>query len=266
MAVADLLTSRLESFRIKIGGRWATVRVEPEMMNALHEIARALNVSLHELCTEIEIDRIEGSLSSMLRVFVVSHYRHRRFGGPSLPLLSRARHSTAINRSGVDRMRRRHIAVGTRGVAPELVSLHKWWGDRRRGSGKIPLHSEIDPKVFKTLGLEGSVHVIDTSSPDPSNYQVRLWARRVALAGDCNRAGERLGEIAAKPYRSAVVEDYFSAVTMGTPQLYEVDASVGDHRRVYQRLIVPFSGGSGKPDSLLVAVCYQPDRFLSELS
>lgn len=262
MAVADMGTSRLETFSVKIGGRWTTIRLEPEMMTALEEIARDLNVSLHELCTEIEIDRIEGSFTSMLRVFVISYYRRRMIGGPSVRSLSRVRRPAVINRSGIDRMRRRHLAIGTRGVAPELISLHKWWEDRRRGAGKIPLHSEIDPKVFKAFGLEGSVHVIDTSSPDPSNFQVRLWARRVTLAGDCNRAGERLGEIAAAPYRSAVVEDYFSAVMMGTPQLYEVDASVGDRRRVYQRLIVPFSGGSGKPDSLLVAVCYQPDGFL----
>src|SRR5271155_5251859 len=166
MAVAEFLTSRLETFSGKIGGRWTTIRLEPEMMDALQEIARDLNVSLHELCTEIEIDRIDGSFTSMLRVFVVTYYRRRLIGGAPFHFNSRARHSVVTNRSGVDRMRRRHLAVGTRGVAPELISLHKWWEGRRRGSGEIPPHSEIDPKVFKAIGLEGLVHVIDTSSAD----------------------------------------------------------------------------------------------------
>jgi predicted DNA-binding ribbon-helix-helix protein len=265
MAVVEPGASRLQTYSIKVGGRWTTIRLEHEMMEALRDVARSLNVTVDQLCTEIAVDRFEGSFTSALRVFIVTHYR-RRLAGETFRRVGRETAATIRgDRRPLDFMRRRFLPIGTRGVASELVSLHHWWSDLRVRSSRVPEHAAIEPSVFRRLGLEGLVHVVDSSAMDPMNYQIRIFGQRVRLAGERDLSGLRVGDVPGSSYRSAVAEDYLSAVTTGTPRLHEVDASVGGHRRVYQRLVVPFSGCGGMPDSLLVAVSYQSSGLVGQL-
>jgi len=248
--------SRLETFSIKLGSRWTTIRLEREMMDALHEIARSHGISLNELCTEIALDRSEGSLISALRVFIVSYFRGLVLGSGDhgedrrLPVGRQSR-------GAPDWVRRCQISIGAKDAAPELVALYRWWEDKRAVDQQTPTHGDIDPRVIGGLGLGGLVHVVDASADDPMNFRFRLWARRVLLNGAQNLAGQRLAEVPGRAYREAAAEDYFAARTTGTPRLQKIDALVSDSRRAYQRLIMPFRGTDGRPDRLLIAVHYE---------
>ena len=245
--------TRLETYAVKIGSRWTTIRLEHEIMVALGDIARDFGLTVNELCTEIAIDRPEGSFTSALRVYIVSHYRRLLAGrggpGPA------ARERASPHRT--DGVRRRSLEVGERTASSELVSLYTWWKEQRT-PGHLPSQDAINPDLFRRLGLSGLVHVVEVNAADPVNYRFRVFGRRVAEIGARDFAGCRIADHPGRHYRDAVAEDYFAAVTTGAPLLQEVDASVGTSRRLYHRLILPFSNdGSPKPDRLLVAVRYQ---------
>ena len=58
-----------------ISGRRTSVRLEPVMWEAVHDIAARQGRSIGELLTEIERDRPARNLTSAIRVYVVEYYR-----------------------------------------------------------------------------------------------------------------------------------------------------------------------------------------------
>ena len=249
--------SRLETFSVKLGGRWTTIRLERELMGALRDIAADMGIGVHELCTEIAVDRPEGSFTSALRVFIVEHYRRFTGAGPT-----RAPHPAMARRAIWARrdqywVKRRTIAVGAHETAAELIGLYGWWKERIPAHGRVPAHENINPDLLRRLGLAGLVHTVDASLADPMNYRFRVFGRKVAQVGAHDFAGWRISELPGREYQVAAAEDYYTTVTTGVPRLQQIEASVGGARRVYQRLIVPFSRYGGKPDCLLVAVAYR---------
>jgi predicted DNA-binding ribbon-helix-helix protein len=262
-AFPGMFGSRLETFSIKLGSRWTTIRLEREMMDALHEIARSHGISLNELCTEIALDRSEGSLISALRVFIVNYFRGLVLCNGDLGDGRRLVVPGPQPRGARDWVRRRQIPLAAKNAASELVALYQWWENKRAVDKQIPTHDDIDPRIIGGLGLGGLVHVVDASADDPMNFRFRLWARRVLLNGAQNLAGQRLAEVPGREYREAAAEDYSAARTTGTPRLQKIDASVSNSRRAYQRLIVPFRGTDGRPDRLLIAVHYEAPDLVS---
>jgi len=262
---ADIGNSRLMTFSIKVGGRWTTVRLERELMLALEDLARGMGLGIHELCTEIALDRPEGSFTSALRVFLVNHYRRvaAANGFRSGPRRVEATASWAGSESSV---RRRVIGVGAGDASSELVSLYRWWEEQRpAGDGRVPAHHHLNPDVLRKLRLGGLVHTVDANFADPMSYRFRVFGRTVATVGGRDFAGLRIAEVPGRAYRLAAAEEYYTVVTTGAPRLHEIDASVGNSRRVYQRLILPFSGTGRGPDTLLVAVTYKAPGLGGEL-
>jgi predicted DNA-binding ribbon-helix-helix protein len=253
---ADGFTSTLDTFSIRIGGRWTTIRLEPELMNALRDIADAIGISVHELCTEIAVDCFDGSFTSTLRVFILEYFR----GLVPERLTSRGMADTMPRGLSLfprrDWMRRSPIAEGAKDAVPQLVGFYQWWRQNRPAANRVP--AQIDPRVIRELGLGGLVHIVEVGAADPMNFRYRVWGRRVRMTGVRSLSGHLLSALPGPEYRNAAAEDYFSAATSGCPRLQLIDASVHGSRRVYQRLILPFSGSDGKPDRLLIAVGYQP--------
>jgi len=60
---------------IVVGGRRTSVRLEPTMWEALREISRRREMSLHALVTEIDRERTASSLTAAIRVYIVDFYR-----------------------------------------------------------------------------------------------------------------------------------------------------------------------------------------------
>ena len=60
---------------IVVAGHRTSVRLEPVMWDALHEIARRRGLTLHALVTEIDQHRSASSLTAAIRVYIVDYYR-----------------------------------------------------------------------------------------------------------------------------------------------------------------------------------------------
>lgn len=60
---------------VVVAGRRTSVRLEPAMWEALHEIAHRIGVSIHEVVTEIDRHRTESTLTAAIRVYIVDYYR-----------------------------------------------------------------------------------------------------------------------------------------------------------------------------------------------
>lgn len=72
----DSPKSTLISKNVTILGRRTSVRLEPEMWNALKDIARRELCSIHDICSLIHIRKNPlTSLTAAIRVFLLLYYR-----------------------------------------------------------------------------------------------------------------------------------------------------------------------------------------------
>ncbi len=62
---------------IVLRGHKTSVSLEDEFWYALKEIASSRRITATELISEVDAKRAPGNLSSLLRVMVLSHYRHQ---------------------------------------------------------------------------------------------------------------------------------------------------------------------------------------------
>ena len=60
---------------IMIGGHKTSVSLEDPFWNGLKEIAALRDLTLSELVGSIDTGRLNGNLSSTIRLFVLDHYR-----------------------------------------------------------------------------------------------------------------------------------------------------------------------------------------------
>ena len=67
--------STLVSRNVSLADRRTSIRLEPEMWDALHEICAREGRSLHDICTEIDRQRTEAALTASVRVFILNYFR-----------------------------------------------------------------------------------------------------------------------------------------------------------------------------------------------
>lgn len=67
--------STLTMHNVIVSGRRTSVRLEPMMWQSLQDIAHRSGRSLTEIITDINRQRAASSLTSAIRVFIVSYYR-----------------------------------------------------------------------------------------------------------------------------------------------------------------------------------------------
>lgn len=88
-SIAELpIKTSLISRNITVLGRRTSVRLEPEMWSALHDIARREQCTVHDLCSLISIRKVSNSsLTAAIRVFLMLYFRaacteegHRKAG------------------------------------------------------------------------------------------------------------------------------------------------------------------------------------------
>ena len=69
------MASTLISRNITINGRRTSIRLEPGMWDALHEVAEAKGLTIHQYCSEVQAQRRESSLTAAIRMALLEHYR-----------------------------------------------------------------------------------------------------------------------------------------------------------------------------------------------
>ena len=67
--------STLVNKNIFVGARRTSLRLEPAMWDALAEICRREDMTLHQLCALIDERRRASSLTAAIRVFIVNYFR-----------------------------------------------------------------------------------------------------------------------------------------------------------------------------------------------
>ncbi len=74
--VAQKNQSSLISRNITVMGRRTSIRLEPEMWDALHDIAKREKCSVHDLCTLVYLCKnIATSLTAAIRVFLMLYFQ-----------------------------------------------------------------------------------------------------------------------------------------------------------------------------------------------
>lgn len=69
--------SALVSRNITINGRRTSVRLEPEMWDALRQISHEEGLTIHQLCSIIHGNKnSDASFTATLRVFLMAYYRY----------------------------------------------------------------------------------------------------------------------------------------------------------------------------------------------
>ena len=74
--LSKIQVSGLVSRNVTIHGRRTSIRLEPEMWDALYEIASEEKCSIHEICSAVkEIKEDETSFAAAIRVFIMLYYK-----------------------------------------------------------------------------------------------------------------------------------------------------------------------------------------------
>jgi predicted DNA-binding ribbon-helix-helix protein len=73
--------SALTIRNIVVAGHRTSVRLEPVMWDALHDIAQALGLHINDLVTEIDRRRVVPNLTAAIRVYIVDYYRNAAAAG-----------------------------------------------------------------------------------------------------------------------------------------------------------------------------------------
>jgi predicted DNA-binding ribbon-helix-helix protein len=69
------LASPLVTRNVNVSGRRTSVRLEPDLWEALREIALRENRSFHEICSDIDRTRGGTRLTSAMRIYIVNYFR-----------------------------------------------------------------------------------------------------------------------------------------------------------------------------------------------
>ncbi|MEQ9332937.1 MAG: ribbon-helix-helix domain-containing protein [Thalassobaculum sp.] len=86
LSASEDKSSILESRNVTVGGRRTSMRLEPQMWDAIETIAKLEGMSINRLCAEIDQRRRDVGLTSATRVFIISYYRQlvRSYEGQGL--------------------------------------------------------------------------------------------------------------------------------------------------------------------------------------
>ena len=71
---------------VVVDGHRTSVRLEPQMWDALQDIVRRRRTTVHDLVTDIDRRRTASSLTAAIRVYIVDFYRAAALHGPALAI------------------------------------------------------------------------------------------------------------------------------------------------------------------------------------
>jgi predicted DNA-binding ribbon-helix-helix protein len=77
--------STLVTRNITVCGHRTSMRLEPAMWDALVEICRGEGRTVNEICSDIDRERSESTLTSAMRNFIVNYFRMASMKAPATP-------------------------------------------------------------------------------------------------------------------------------------------------------------------------------------
>ncbi len=257
--------SSLETYSVKIGGRWTTVRLEAELMVALREVALAEGTEIAEICTRLSRQRKQGSLTSALRLYILKHYRDR--AGPALlrtPSSELAKELEAFRKSLLateerDFVLRHDLDLDRLGDAdPGVGFIYSYWKALCK-AGNQPLYDDFSLDTLRSIGFDDNVHLIDVEADNPDEFRLMRMApiTRIYRATD-NVPLKTLGETL---YAREIKADYSAAKFKSRPTLQQISVRTREGALKYDRIILPCAVGEGRTGRLVVGVA-PPSRLV----
>lgn len=67
--------STLISRNITLADRRTSIRLEPEMWDALAEICKREGRSINDICSEVDVSRSQSCLTAGVRVYIINYFR-----------------------------------------------------------------------------------------------------------------------------------------------------------------------------------------------
>ena len=250
--------SSLETYSVKIAGRWTTVRLEAELMAALKDVALAEGSDVGEICTRLSRGRTQGSLTSALRLYVLKHYRERALRDIRLsPSSELAKELEAFRRSLLateerNYVLRQEIDLDRVGDADSGIAfLFAYWKALAKG-GEQPPYDDFKLETLRSIGFDANVHLIDVAAPNPDDFRIIRQAPITMLyrAAD-NVPFKSLGDTL---YARELKADSSAAKYRPRPVLQRLSVRTNEGALKYQRLILPCGGSDGRVDRLVVGV------------
>ncbi len=250
--------SSLETYSVKVAGRWTTVRLEPAMMIALKQVALAEGGDIGEICTRLARDRRRGSLASAVRLYVLKHYRDRagEWMGPG-PWVDAASalggfRAALLATERDDYVLRQNLDLGG---ADDLDSgigfLFAYWKALSKGSDH-PDFNDFTLNALQPVGFDPYVHLVDVDAADPEEFRIIRQAPKTVICriGD-NVPLKRLGDTL---YPREIKTDYNTAKLRRMPVLQRVAVRTSEGAIKYQRIILPCGSWDGRISRLVVGV------------
>ncbi|HLF58592.1 MAG TPA: ribbon-helix-helix domain-containing protein [Alphaproteobacteria bacterium] len=67
--------STLVNRNVTVNGHRTSMRLEPAMWEALEDICRRENRTIHDFCSLVDTQRTQSSLTAAMRVFILGYFR-----------------------------------------------------------------------------------------------------------------------------------------------------------------------------------------------
>ncbi len=248
----------LETYSVKVAGRWTTVRLEAALMEALKRVALAEGSAVGELCTRVAQERRTGSLTSALRLYVIQHYRDR-----STRRVTLAR-STGLARE-IETARKSLLATEERNYVLRhdleldqvdagdtgIALLFAYWKALCHGEDRPPYEAfRLD--TLTSVGFDANVHLIDVEPAHPDDFRIIRQAPITMIY----RAPDDvpLRALGATLYARELKADYSAAKFKARPVLQDMAVRTSEGALRYQRIILPCATGDGRTGRLVVGV------------
>lgn len=237
--------STLKIYGLRLGKRTTSVRIEPELWEALEEVAFFEGCSVDDIATRAGQAFKVGSLASRIRLFMLQYFRDR----------AREVEPRRFSRDGKDRVDQRELGLEMAGkIDPRMAAFLDHWRSLTKG-GSLPCVDQFHLGDVEALGFGDHVHVVDVSADDPNQFCcLRLAPVTVVHRIENGRPMSDLGE---GLYAQEIRAQYFLARHRPRPLLQDVvvDGKAEGHLR-YQRMVLPWrgQGGAGGIDQLVIGV------------
>ena len=257
-AASSRYESSLETYSVKVGGRWTTVRLESELMAALKDVALAEGFEIGEICTRLAEGRKHGSLTSALRLYVLQHYRERARQGIALgPSSELAKELEAFRRSHLATEERNYVLrheldldrVGD--ADPGIAFLFAYWKALAKG-GERPRYDDFKLETLRSIGFDANVHLIDVEASNPDEFRIIRQAPITMIYRAPDDAPLRtMGE---SLYTRELKADYSAAKYKAEPVFQRMSVRTAEGALKYQRIMLPCAVGDGRTGRLIVGV------------
>ena len=256
--------SSLETYSIKVAGRWTTVRLESELMAALKDVALAEGCDIADICTRLAQERRQGSLTSALRLYILKHYRERAGHNLGLsPSTELAKELEAFRRSLLATEERNYVLrhefdlerVGD--ADPGIAFLFAYWKALTKGANQ-PDYAKFKLDTLRSIGFDANIHLMNVEAPNPDDYRIE----RMAPITMIHRASDNvpLRSLGDTLYAREIKADYSAAKFKGKPVLQQLSVRTSEGTLKYDRIILPCVSGEGRTGRLIVGVA-PPNRL-----